>query len=132
MASRSSDLPNVLQRFGEAALAIVTSESSIKTRRTIISESGRSDIGMRFYETGPKIGIQALAFFFQEHMETGIMRQTDALVAAQHFLALLDSETVQPCLMGTKKALSKKELSEAVHRAVDAFLGGYGSSGKRP
>lgn len=129
LASKGKDLPKNLRRFCEVAITTIASETSIKTLRTIISESGRSDIGKRFSEAGPEIGLRSLADFFQEQIEAGRMRQADSMTAARHLVALLESETVQPRLMGLKAELSKTEIRDAVHRAVDIFWRGYGLDG---
>lgn len=125
LSSKSENLLQVLTRFGVEALAMVASEDSIKTMRTVISESGRSDIGRRFYEEGQKLGIEALAGFFEIQMDAGLMRRADPTAAAKHLLALFDSETVFPCLMGIRGPLTEPEIYDAVGRAVDIYLNGY-------
>ncbi|RMR10222.1 TetR/AcrR family transcriptional regulator [Pseudomonas syringae group genomosp. 3] len=126
LASKGKDLPKNLRRFCEVAMTTISSETSIKTLRTVISESGRSDIGKRFHEAGPEVGFRSLADFFQEQMDAGRMRQADSMTAARHLVALLESETVQPRLMGLMEELSKTEIRDAVHRAIDIFWRGYG------
>jgi len=128
LASQSKELSAVLREFGMASLSVVTSESSIKTLRVVISESGRSDIGNLFFETGPKVAMKLLADFLKDRMEAGVMRKTNPEVAARHLIALLDSETVFPLLMGVRGGLSRAELKDAVHRAIDTFVSGYKAS----
>jgi hypothetical protein len=70
--------------------------------------------------------MNALAEFFRARMLAGTLRQADPCVAARHLIALFESETVFPCLMGIRSELSRAELKGAVQRAVDVFLGGYG------
>ena len=125
----ADDLPVALQRFGERMLAVLCQESGIQARRAIIAESGRSDIGLRFYEGGPKKGTAELARFLALQMEKGKLRQSDPIVAAHHLMALLDSETTTPRLFGIEKKLTKGYIREAVGRAIDTFLGGHRSSG---
>lgn len=132
LASQHQDLPTLLRDFGEATLAVVTSETSIKTLRIIISESGRSDIGKLFFEAGPKVAMQLLADFFKDRMNAGVMRKSDPEVATRHLIALLDSETVFPLLMGARERLSNAELKDAVHRAIDTFLSGYSIGSATP
>ncbi|MCI0995190.1 TetR/AcrR family transcriptional regulator [Pseudomonas corrugata] len=126
LLASKGDLPKNLHRFSEVAITTIASETSIKMLRTVISESGRSDIGKRFHEAGPEVGMRSLAGFFQEQMDAGRMRQADAMTAARHLVALLESETVQPWLMGLKVELSKTEIRNAVSRAIDIFWRGYG------
>lgn len=119
------DLRKALQQFGERTLAVICLETSIQARRAIIAESGRSDIGLRFYERGPKKGVAELAAFLGRRIEEGELRPCDPQVAAQHLMALLDSETVTPCLLGVKKKPSAAFVRQAVARALDTFLLGY-------
>jgi AcrR family transcriptional regulator len=125
------DLEQVLQRFGEKVLAVVCQQEAIQARRAVIAESGRSDIGRLFYEGGPKKGLTELAGFLELQMQKGRLRKADPEVAARHLTALLDSETVTPCLLGLEGALSRKDLREATRRALQAFLGGYAPEGKK-
>jgi len=125
LEDQSLELREALQRFGERTLAVLTLESSIQARRAVISVSGRSDIGVRFFETGPKQGFAAVADFMQRHMEAGTLRRSDPMVAALHLTSLLDSETVAPCLYGLQKQPSRKFLREATQRALETFLAGY-------
>lgn len=125
LSSTSENLSDALKRFGEAAVSMVASEPSIKMLRTVIGESGRSDIGRRFYNEGQKLGIEALAGFFKMQMDKGVMRKSDPITAAKHLVALFDAETVSPCLMGIRGALTPPEIQQAVSRAVDTYLNGY-------
>jgi hypothetical protein len=104
---------------------VLCREPAIQARRAIIAESGRSDIGVRFYEGGPKKGTAELGRFLALQMEKGKLRQSDPVVAAHHLMALLDSATITPRLFGIEKKLSKAYIREAVDRAVHTFLAGY-------
>ncbi|MGJ7542394.1 TetR/AcrR family transcriptional regulator [Variovorax sp. LT1R16] len=124
------DLTQVLQRFGEKALAVVCSQEAIQARRAVIAESGRSDIGRLFYEGGPHKGLTEVAAFLKLQINKGRLRKVDPLVAAHHLMALLESETVTPCLLGIEGPRTRKELREATQRALQVFLGGYASVAK--
>lgn len=119
------DLRKALQQFGERTLAMLCLESSIQARRAIIAESGRSDIGLRFYERGPKKGTHELAAYLARQVDEGKLRPCDPVVAAHHLMALLDSETVMPYLLGVKKKPTAAYVRQAVARALDTFLTGY-------
>jgi AcrR family transcriptional regulator len=125
LESDSENLPLALQHFGERMLAVLCQEPAVQARRAIIAESGRSDIGLRFYEGGPKKGAAELGRFLALQMDKGKLRRSDPLVAAHHLMALLDSETITPRLFGIEKKLSKAQIREAVGRALETFLAGY-------
>lgn len=125
LESDGDDVRLALERFGERVLAVLCQESAVQARRAIIAESGRSDIGLRFYEGGPKKGTVELGRYLALQMEKGRMRQSDPIVAAHHLMALLDSETITPRLFGIEKKLSKAHIRAAVGRALDTFLTGH-------
>jgi len=125
------DIEQVLQRFGEKILAVVCTQEAIQARRAVIAESGRSDIGRLFFEGGPRKGLTELAAFLERQMHKGRLRKADPMVAARHLMALLESETVAPCLLGVEGLLPRKELREAMRRALQTFLGGYAAEGKK-
>lgn len=119
------DLRQALQRFGERTLTVLCKEAPIQTRRTVIAESGRSDIGRRFYESGPKKGLIELGKFLSRQMELGKLRHADPLVVASHLTALLDSETITARVFGLEAQLSRKFIKEATARALETFFAGY-------
>lgn len=125
LGSDSDDLSKALQRFGERMLAVICLEPAVQARRAIIGESGRSDVGVRFFERGPKRGLAELGQFLALQMEKGKLRRSDPLVAAHHLMALLESETITPRLFAIEKTLSKTYLRQAVGRALETFLAGY-------
>lgn len=124
----TEDLPTALQRFGEDTLGFLCSEQSLQMWRTIIGVAGRSDIGLLFFETGPKKGMQLMAGFLQRQMDLGRLRQADPVAAARHLSGLLESETLMPCLLGVLKAPSDAHIRGATRRALQTFLSGYATS----
>ena len=122
------DLQKTLQVFGEKALEYLCSPSAIQTRRAIVAESGRTNIGQRFYETGPKQGMQKLANIFEKQMILGNLKKSDPLLAAIQLGALMDCETIHPLLLGVEKTLSKSQIKLAVSRALHTFFAAYGTA----
>ncbi|UYB53686.1 TetR/AcrR family transcriptional regulator [Xanthomonas sp. AM6] len=121
------DLPTALQRLGEDALAFLCSEQSVQVWQTIIGVSGRSDIGLLFFESGPDHGMSRLGIYLHEQMERGLLRRADPTTAARHLAGLLEAETLMPCLFGALKNPSPDYLREATQRALQVFFGGYGT-----
>lgn len=54
------------------------------------------------------------------------MRRGDATLAAKQLGALLEAQTLMPCLFGALKDPSPEYLRDATQRAVELFLAGYG------
>ncbi|CAN7404837.1 TetR/AcrR family transcriptional regulator [Pseudomonas brassicacearum] len=125
LSNKVDNLQETLQACGEKVLEFLCSPDRIQTRRAIIAESGRTDIGKRFYELGPKVGMQNIADFLDRQMAQGNLRQSDPLLAAIQLSALLECETVIPLTLGVEEKLSRPQIRQAVERAVKTFLAAY-------
>ncbi|KAA6171522.1 TetR/AcrR family transcriptional regulator [Pseudomonas veronii] len=120
-----SDIRKTLQVCGEKVLEFLCSANRIQTLRAIIAQSGRTDIGKRFHESGPQIGLARIAEFLDRQMTLGRLRRSDPLSAAVQLKALLECETVAPLLLGIEEKLTKPQIKVAVERAVNTFLAAY-------
>ncbi len=122
----SGDIETTLRLFGEKAMLFLCKTSTIQTRRMILAESGRSDIGRRFHEEGPKQGMQRVAAYMKKQMEMGQLRHVDPMLATLQFCALLECETVAPLMLGLEPSISAPRIKRMVARAVETFLAAYG------
>jgi AcrR family transcriptional regulator len=121
-----ADLRAALVRAGAALIGFLVSAESIAAHRMVLGEAGRSDIGRRFYEGGPRRGIGYMTAFLSRANRAGRIRDCDFEVAATHLLALIESEWVPPVLYGmARSAPLPSELRASTERAVDAFLAAY-------
>jgi AcrR family transcriptional regulator len=127
-----NDLPKTLQLLGEKIIEYLCSVSAVQSRRAILAESGRTDIGKMFYETGPKQGMQKLAVVLEKQMVLGRLKQSDPMLVAIQLGALLDCETVTPLMFGVEKTLSKSQIKLAVSRALNTFFAAYGTDQTAP
>ncbi|MDR6585897.1 TetR/AcrR family transcriptional regulator [Herbaspirillum sp. BH-1] len=121
----TEDLEATLRVFGEKAVSFLCQESTLQTQRMILAEAGRSDIGRRFHEDGPKLGMQRIAAFMQKQMAAGRLKQADPMLATLQLCALLDCETVRPMMLGLETSISKPRIKRMVGRAVETFLAAY-------
>ncbi|MFL9878176.1 TetR/AcrR family transcriptional regulator [Herbaspirillum rhizosphaerae] len=119
------DLEKTLQTFGEKVLEFLCLPSSIQTRRAVLAESGRSDIGKRFHELGPKVGMQQLAAFLEKQMDLQRLKKSDPMLAAHQLAALLECETVVPLMLGLEETISKPRIKLAVRLALTTFFDAY-------
>ncbi|WLH14806.1 TetR/AcrR family transcriptional regulator [Pseudomonas hefeiensis] len=129
---KDDNLQETLQAFGEHVLQFLCSAATIQTRRAVIAESGRTEIGKRFHELGPQIGMQRIADFLNRQMSQGNLRKSDPLLAAVQLSALLECETVAPLMLRTVEKISKAQLKQATERALDTFLAAYAITAARP
>jgi hypothetical protein len=91
----------------------------------VIAEAGRTDIGRRFHQAGPKTGLELTAKYLAAKMDDGILRRADRRVAADHLLALLQAEIMPRCLLGLQATATRSQIRQAVKRAVAVFLAAY-------
>lgn len=119
------DLELTLRAFGEKTVGFLCQESTLQTHRMIMAEAGRSDIGRRFHEDGPKHGMARVAAFLQKQMVAGRLRQADPMLATLQLCGLLDCETVKPMMLGLEKSISRPRIKRTVGRAVETFLAAY-------
>ncbi|MBO9830204.1 TetR/AcrR family transcriptional regulator [Xanthomonas sp. A2111] len=118
-------LPTALQRMGEDGMAFLCSQQSVQVWQTVIGVSGRSDIGLLFFETGPGEGMNRLGVFLERQMDLGVLRRANPSTAARHLVGLLEAETLMPCLFGALKNPSPDYLRAATRDALQVFFGGY-------
>jgi AcrR family transcriptional regulator len=128
----AADVQVALQRLGEKVLGFLTHPDALATQRMVIAAAGRSDIGRRFYEAGPKRGLEATAAYLKAAMDGGRLRVADAGIAAHHLLALFEAETVPLRMLGVPVSTSRAHIRQAIERALAVFLAAYGVSSPGP
>jgi AcrR family transcriptional regulator len=121
----AGDIAIALQRYGEKFVSFLCDPESMAAQRMVIAEAGRSDIGLRFHQAGPKAGQDLIAKYLSAKMDDGILRRSDARVAADHLVALLQAEIMPRCLMGLQATATRGQIRQAVKRAVAVFLAAY-------
>ncbi|MCC8552752.1 TetR/AcrR family transcriptional regulator [Xanthomonas hortorum] len=126
LSQSSGPVAEALQRFGEDVLTFLCATPNITSWQTIIGVSGRSDVGALFFSAGQQEGMERFAEYLQTQVDCGLLRCDDTLLAAHQFAALLEAETLMPCLFGALKDPSPEYLRDATQRAVELFLAGYG------
>jgi AcrR family transcriptional regulator len=125
LGQSADEITATLQRFGEKFVAFICEPDLVAAQRMVIAEAGRSDIGRRFHEAGPKVGQDLIAKYLSAKMEEGILRRTDTRVGADHLVALLQAEIMPRCLLGLQATVTRAQIRQAVKRAVAVFLAAY-------
>ncbi len=128
--SKDDDIATLLRRFGECLLAFLAAASTISAHRLVLAEAGHSDVGRLFFEAGQQQGEQTMAAYLQSVMDRGLLRQADPLVAARHYGALMHSEIDHRYFYRENAELSPAQIQGMVARAVQVFMGGYGTRPK--
>ena len=121
----SDDIHGALQRYGERYLEARQSPELLSLFRLVYGESGRSDIGKMLYEQGRMSGVRLLSAYLASAMDQGKLIKSDPMAAANHLLALLVSELIEPVIMRVREPATSHEISVIVARALSVFLMAY-------
>jgi AcrR family transcriptional regulator len=119
------DLESSLRTFGGALLRFLMRDEVLAVRRLIMAEGAKSDLGLIFFENGPKQGLTRLASDFARRMDRGEMRRADPWRAAVHLLGLLEAGPFQWRLSGAIDTVDESEIDRIVEDAIDVFLRAY-------
>lgn len=113
----------VLQRFGEAYVAVMATPDVLAVTRAAVAEGSHVAVGARLYENGPKRGWEGIRAYLARLQDKGVIRLVDPGIAAGHLKGMLEAGIVEPLLYGAGCQIDPKT---AVAAAVDAFLRAYG------
>ncbi len=123
-ASRS-DPEAALRNFGTSVLKFICSPEQVEVRRLMIAEAARSGTGKLFFDKISALRSQ-ISSFLAACMASGLLRQDDPGLAADHLGALLEAEILEPLLLHVREAApDQEETALAARRAVAAFLRAY-------
>lgn len=123
------DLRETLIAYGIALAKKITSPTVLRAQRTVIGICERMpELGMRFYERGPKRGHEKLAAYLARAVEAGKLAVPDIELAAYQLGDLCTSRMFRQCLFGYRTATpTEAEITRVVTAGVDLFLKAYGA-----
>jgi AcrR family transcriptional regulator len=120
-----SDPQAALRNFGTSVLNFICSPEQVEVRRLMIAEAARSGTGKLFFDKITALRSQ-ISSFLAACMASGLLRQDDPDLAADHLGALLEAEILEPLLLHVREAApDEEETAHAARRAVAAFLRAY-------
>lgn len=108
--------------FGQNYLASLCSPELSSIVKMAFSEADRSNIGVHFYQIGPKRGLQHLTEYLQALIERKQIKPCEPLIAARQLKALLEAELREPYALGLIPQPDQETINTVVERAVDSFL----------
>ena len=120
-----ANVRRALERFGSLYLKLRVSPEVIAIQRMIVAEGGRSDLGCKLYERGPKKCWREIAEALEGLMDAGTLRRADPDTAAHQLKALLECGVVDRALLGVEPNPSAETIDRAAKEAVDLFLRAY-------
>lgn len=119
------DQRTTLVAFGERFAAKLLSPASLSLHRLIIGEGGRfPEIGIQFFERGPRLLIERLGSYLAGEMAAGRLRQADPAAAARHMTSFIQS-LQQQRLWNVPGSDDPADVADHVRVSVDVFLRAY-------
>lgn len=124
------DLRDGLRCFGERFLTLMLQADAVRWHRLCVNE-GPANPALReaMVRTGPGRVHDRLADYLAARAAAGALRLEPgpeaARRAAQHFLALLKSESYMALVCGEPVVVNAERLAAEARRAVEVFLDGY-------
>ncbi|MFD1842355.1 TetR/AcrR family transcriptional regulator [Sphingomonas qilianensis] len=123
----------VLRRFGSALMTTILSEQIIALHRLVIGEALRfPELGVIFYERGPKRGKARLAKFIEGAMADGRLRHGDAMLATRQFTGLCQAGRFHEVLVGIVGFSDAALGQHDVDAAVDSFMRAWAADRAAP
>jgi AcrR family transcriptional regulator len=120
------DVEGVLTRLGNAYADFLCRKAATSRMRTVIAIADRMpEIGRRFYETGPALGIDALSRYLQTQVDAGVLAIDDCEIASAQFLDACQATLFKPAMFNIKPLPSAERIAYVVGIAVRVFLTAY-------
>ena len=115
-----------LKVLGLHIASLALSENAINQQRLAAGNAKtRPDLGMMWFNHGPKATMDRFAEYLEAETEAGRLKVKNPSRAAMLFLGMLIFKDNMTMLVGAP-APSKRELTENVNDAVEVFLAAYG------
>ena len=122
----TADVKKELQVIAQHFLTLFASCHSLALYKSVIAQATRfPELGLAFYEAGPKQLQARLASYLEEATRRGYLHVTNPQIAAIQFLQLVAADAPMRGLLGLNQR-SKSEVDDIAERAIELFLRGSG------
>jgi AcrR family transcriptional regulator len=120
------DLEASLTQCGIAFVKFICREEKASAVRIVMAIADRMpEIGRKFYEHGPAVGITKLAAFLKTKVDDGTLVIEDCEVAAAQLLDSFHSTMSKPVFFNFRGPPTQERIEHVVGIAVRAFLAAY-------
>jgi AcrR family transcriptional regulator len=120
------DVEAVLKRLGVAYVKFLCRPEKASAIRTVIAIADRMpEIGRKFYEAGPAIGIARLEAYLAAQVEAGVLAIEDCKIAAGQFMESSHAMLFKPIVFNFAPTPSLEQVEYGVRIAVAVFLAAY-------
>jgi AcrR family transcriptional regulator len=125
------DVGAVLKRVGIAYVKFLCRPEKASAIRTVIAIADRMpEVGRKFYEAGPAVGIARLSAYLTAQAAAGVLAVEDCEVAAAQFMESCQAMLFKPIVFNFAPAPSPEQIERVVGIAVAAFVAAYRTRGK--
>jgi AcrR family transcriptional regulator len=119
---------DTLRRIGRAYLTRVLTDFNLRNFRLISAEAERSpDIGLIFYNAGPRLGAERVAELLAGMARAGHIEVDDPLDAAHQFLGLVQNRYFKARLCNAIPELTQQQVEDEAALATRTFLRAFGT-----
>lgn len=116
-----------LRRYARKMMNIVFDPETIELHRIVIAESNRfPKLGRFFYESGPQVCIDVLAFYLKKNVANPKFKIADPVRASEEFLELLRGYAHLRVLLKIDKAPTRQDIQSRVEGAMRHLLSEIG------
>jgi AcrR family transcriptional regulator len=120
------DVEAVLTRLGIAYVKFLCRPEKASAIRTVIAIADRMpEIGRKFYESGPAVGIGRLAAYLSAQVAAGVLAVEDCELVAAQFMEASHAMLFKPIVFNFAPAPSQEQIERSVRVAVRAFIAAY-------
>lgn len=121
----TEELSTILIRIADNYTRAILQPGVVAMHRLFVAEAERfPELSRRYYEVGPRRVHQTLAAFFKNRMARGEIRETDPLVLAQFFAAVVIAPMRTRRLFAVESDIDWAGLDRQSREAVALFLDG--------
>jgi TetR/AcrR family transcriptional repressor of mexJK operon len=115
-----------LTSFGARMMRFLLEPDTLALYRVVVAEAARfPELGRTFYEGGPQQFLRFFAGWLTDQMRAGWLRDADAAVAAQQFIALVRGGLFMRASLGLPVESDDATLTEHAAGVTDMFLRAY-------
>jgi TetR/AcrR family transcriptional regulator, mexJK operon transcriptional repressor len=127
--AEDGDMEAVLRGFARRYARMVLSDDAMAFSRMVIAESSRApELGITFYEAGPRRSRARMAAYLERQIAAGRVTPCDSLRVVKQFCDLCISGLYTKRLMNIVPPPSDEELEANVDAALFVFLKAYGTN----
>jgi len=123
----SRDIETQLTQLGIKFVHFLCRPEKASAVRTVMAIADRMpEVGRKWYESGPAIGIAQLSGYFRSQVEAGVLEIEDCEVAAAQFIESCHATMFKPLVFNFGAAPTEERIAYVVGIAVRTFMRAYG------